>query len=597
MNVFELFAKLGLDTSEYDKGLDDSEQKASGFSNALGKSLSTGLKVAGVGLAAVGAGATALGKNLMDNVGELAQYGDNIDKTSQKLGVSAEFYQEWEAVLQHSGTSMSSMSATFKTLANATQQTTEAQSAAFEALGLSVDELRNMSTEEVFSSVVYALQDMEEGTERTAIAADLLGRGAMEMGALLNTSSEDTQAMIDTVHDLGGVLSNTAVKDAAAYQDALQDMQTSMSGLKNNLNADFLPAITNVMNGLSLVFSGDDGGLGQINQGVSDFTANLAEQIPTILDIATSIIESLASAIIENIPKLVTTASTVIMNLVTYMVENLPLIIRSALDIILALSKGIIEALPTLIPTIIDVLLEIVHVLTNPDNLKMLLNAALEILVELAYGLVDAIPALVEAVFSIIDGIIEFLVDPENIIKLVEAAIEIVIAIGTGLINAIPKLIESVFTLIKNIIDTFSEIDWGEIGKNVVNGIWDGLKRAWEGLKKWFTDAWDNLVGGVKDLLGIHSPSRVFAEIGKNMAAGIPVGWDDEFPDVQRDIENSLDMNINPNLATTTRGTAGTDNSLQEFVDTFFDRLSDVLSDVNIDIDGRTFGRLVNRVV
>ena len=70
----------------------------------------------------------------------------------------------------------------------------------------------------------------------------------------------------------------------------------------------------------------------------------------------------------------------------------------------------------------------------------------------------------------------------------------------------------------------------------------DGLKKAWTSLKKWFTNAWDGLVGGVKDLLGIHSPSRVFAGIGKNMALGVGEGWEDTFGDVEDEIDNSLDF-------------------------------------------------------
>ena len=77
---------------------------------------------------------------------ETAEYGDAIDKQSQKLGISASAYQEWEAVLQHSGTSMGAMSATFKTLANAAQDASDDQVAAFERIGLSMDEVANMAT-------------------------------------------------------------------------------------------------------------------------------------------------------------------------------------------------------------------------------------------------------------------------------------------------------------------------------------------------------------------------------------------------------------------------------------------------------------------
>lgn len=184
---------------------------------------------------------------IKDLVVESAQYGDTIDKQSQKLGISASAYQKWDAVLQHSGSSMSSMSFTFKTLANAAQDATDDQVAAFERLGMSMDEVKNMSTEDIFANVIAGLQNMEEGTERTAIATDLLGRGAMELGPLLNTSAEDTQAMLDRVDALGGVMSDDSVKAAAAFQDAVQDLTTSIQGNVRNMATTVLPVLTDVI--------------------------------------------------------------------------------------------------------------------------------------------------------------------------------------------------------------------------------------------------------------------------------------------------------------------------------------------------------------
>lgn len=215
-------------------------ESGTAFSGSFTKTLIGG--TAALTTAVVGAGAAMVGA-----AGKTAEYGDQIDKASQKLGVSSTFYQEWDAVLQHSGTSMDSMSGTFKKLANASQDASKDQEAAFKKLGLSMDQVKNMSTEELFASVVGGLQNMEEGSERTAIATELLGKGAMEMGALFNTSADDTQAMIDRVHELGGVIDEDGVKASAAYQDSLQDMKTAFSGVANGLMVDLLPPLTDFM--------------------------------------------------------------------------------------------------------------------------------------------------------------------------------------------------------------------------------------------------------------------------------------------------------------------------------------------------------------
>ena len=89
----------------------------SGAGGALGKA---GALVAGA--AAVGGTAiAAMGSKLVSATGEVASYGDNIDKMSQKMGLSAEAYQEWDAIMQHSGTSIESMQSGMKTLANAVE--------------------------------------------------------------------------------------------------------------------------------------------------------------------------------------------------------------------------------------------------------------------------------------------------------------------------------------------------------------------------------------------------------------------------------------------------------------------------------------------
>ena len=243
----------------------------------LGASLAKGIAGGTALVTGAVAGASAA---MIGAAGKTAEYGDQIDKASQKLGVSSTFYQEWQAVLQHSGTDMDKMSATFKKLATASQDASEDQQAAFERLGLSMDDVKNMSTEELFTSVITGLQGMEEGTERTSIATELLGKGAMEMGALLNTSTEDTQGMIDKVHELGGVMDEDAVKASARYQDSLQDMTTAFDGIKNSIGADLLPVLADLFDSVGTWLSETDltpltDMIGEAVGALGDFISNL----------------------------------------------------------------------------------------------------------------------------------------------------------------------------------------------------------------------------------------------------------------------------------------------------------------------------------
>ena len=250
----ELESVLGNDAESAGKSA------GSKFSSALGGTLKTGIAAtAALGTAVIGAGAA-----LTSAAGSVASYGDNIDKMSQKMGLSATAYQEWDAVMQHSGTSMETMKASMKTLANAATT----NSAAFKELGITEKDLANMSQEELFEATIAGLQNVEDTTQRTYLAGKLLGRGATELGALLNTSAEETQAMRDRVHELGGVMSDEAVKNSAAFQDSLQDLQTSFAGVKNSVMADMLPAFTSVMDGLTSLVAGEEGAQEKIAAGI-----------------------------------------------------------------------------------------------------------------------------------------------------------------------------------------------------------------------------------------------------------------------------------------------------------------------------------------
>jgi hypothetical protein len=301
MNVFELFATLGLDTTAYDEGLEGAETRGSSFGQKLGTVVGAGAKVAGAALAATGAAMVGVGTAFANGITSVAEYGDHIDKASQQMGISAEKYMEWDAILQHSGASIDSLRTGMRTLASAVETGNEA----FERIGLTQEELANMSQEEIFAATIEGLQNVESTTERTYLAGQLLGRGATELGALLNTSAEETEAMRQRVHELGGVLSDEAVKDAAHFQDSLQDLQTSFSGLKNNMMSEFLPSITTVMDGLTEVMIGNDSeGLGMIDQGISDFIDNLNSAMPRLLQIGGRIITSLITSISSNLPRL-----------------------------------------------------------------------------------------------------------------------------------------------------------------------------------------------------------------------------------------------------------------------------------------------------
>lgn len=500
------------------------DKEFGGAGEKSGKSFSKGFGTVmkGFGAATVGAGVAigALGSKFVSASSNVAAYGDNIDKMSQKMGLTAEAYQEWDAVMQHSGTSMETMKASMKTLANAA----ETGNKAFAELGITEEQIATMSQQDLFEATIAGLQNVEDTTQRTYLAGKLLGRGATELGALLNTSAEDTQAMRDRVKELGGVMSDDAVKASAAFQDQLQDMQTAFSSLSRNMMAQFLPDVTQVMSGLTEIFSGNsEQGIAQITSGINNIVNGIVENLPKIADTGMQIIEALVNAIVQNLPQIVQVGFKIISEIATYIIQNLPMLIQTGLQIITELALGIAQALPTLIPTIVETVLTIVEYLI--ENIDLLVDASVALITALAEGIINALPILIEKVPEIILKLVEALIN--NFPKIVQAGVDLIVSLIKGIVNTVPQLIAEIPKLYYQIIDKLIEAVpmLIQVGKNLIIGLWNGIKEAWGDLKSNVGGLADGLVASVKAKFSIGSPSKVFAdEVGQWIPAGIAEG-------------------------------------------------------------------------
>ena len=473
MDLFDLVAKLTLDSSEYEQGLSDAESSAGGFGDKLG----TAAKVGAGAMAGITTATVAAGAAFVKGAGDVASYGDDIDKNSQKMGISATAYQEWDAILQHSGTSMNAMKGGIMTLSKAAEKGDET----FAKLGITQEELKNMNQEELFARTIQGLQNMEEGTERTAIASKLLGGSSKQLGALLNTSAEDTEAMRKKVHELGGVMSDDAVKAAAAYQDSLQDMNTAIDGVKRGIVSNFLPSLTTAMDGIGMLFSGNSTeGLGKIKEGASQFISTLSDTIPKVIEIGGNIIMALTQAI----------------------VENLPSILDAGIQAIVTLAKGISDSLPELIPSVVEAVMTMVETLL--DNIDLIIDAALQLMIGLAQGLINAIPKIIEKIPVIIEKIVSALVGA--IPQIASAGVQLFVALVTNLPQIIMSIVAAVPQIISGIVKAFGQ----------------GFEKMKEVGKKLFTSLGNALgsgVGAVKEKAGnlMTSIRNAFSNAGETM--------------------------------------------------------------------------------
>lgn len=536
----------------------------------------------------VAAGTAAVTGAIVKGSSDVASYGDNIDKMSQKMGMSAQAYQEWDAVMQHSGTSMETMKASMKTLANAA----ETGNAAFETLGITQEQIAGMNQEQLFEATIAALQNVENETERTYLAGKVLGKGATELGALLNTSAEDTQAMRDRVHELGGVMSDDAVKAAAAFQDNMQDMQTALSGVGRNMISQLLPSMNGIIAGFTSLIIGEEGATDAISQGFSDLFKSLDGIAQNIVSTLTEMMPSIISGITQILPQIIDMATTLLISIAEALVEAMPQIVTTvipsllsaAVRIVVALGQAIVEAAPQLLDAgkqlfemlkgsfsggdmltkgmetvqgILDgitqalpgLLSEGVEIITNLangilENLPSLITTAGEIITTFAAFILENLPTIVESGMNLLLNLVNGIVDnlpqivtavvqviakfiatiAQNLPKIIQSGIEIIGKLIVGLLQAIPKIVAAIPQIITAIKNAFTSVNWGEVGINLIKGIANGIT----GAIGWIVDAAKSVAKSAFDTitgwLQIESPSKKGVYIGQMLDMGFAGG-------------------------------------------------------------------------
>lgn len=533
---------------------------------SLGGSLTSALAGAGqVAAGAVAAATTAvtgLATGIMSAAGSTAEYGDTIDKMSQKLGMSAQGYQEWDFILQHSGTSISALKPAMKTLTKELASGSEA----FAELGLSTKELEGLDKEAQFNKVVAGLQGVADEAERSRLATELFGRGAMELGPLLNTSAEDTEAMRQQVHDLGGVMSDEAVKNSAAFQDSLQNLQYSMQGLTNGAIAEFLPSITTIMDGLSAAFSGDEGGINMVADGLMSMFSSAGEILPDLIDKGTSLITQIVEGVASNADAIGEGAAQIIMQLGAAFIELAPTQLEAAVSLTASLIEGlisgitnaggdigtsgteivnfIVNGITTGIPELLNQAADLVEQFTAglSENLPGLLESGVGMVAQLASGLISGLPEMISAagnlvnslldslltlapqiltagvqmIVQLVQGISQSLPDIvasatevfqqllttllEHLPELITTGIQLVGELAAGLLQALPSIVSAAVTLMAGVVDAILKVDWIKVGVDIIKAIIKGLESMAGEILKSLMDIFGKAWEGIKNM-------------------------------------------------------------------------------------------------
>lgn len=395
---------ISLAQSAANKGLEGLKEKLKGFAQALKDLPVTVLKESAQALA-------SMGKAAYEATINAAAYADEVLTTATNTGLSTQAIQEYQYMAELTDTSLEtitgSMAKLTKNMDSARKGTGTAKDA-FAALGVEITNTDGTlrDNNEVFGEVITRLGEMENETERDAMAMSIFGRSAQDLNSLIAVGADGLAAYREEAHAAGAVMSDDMLESLGAVDDALQRFKQTLAAAKNALGAEFAKPVEKILNGLTKVLQGDiESGLDMIIDGIDE-----AEKV---------------------IDKLLPMAEELLTELLQKFVERLPDMITAGTELITSLILGIAETLPDVIPKMIEAVILMVKTLTSEENLSKLVESGVMLIANLAAGLVENFPELVEAVIKAIATVIKTLWDNRG--QIVESGKDLLKALWEGI--------------------------------------------------------------------------------------------------------------------------------------------------------------------
>ena len=346
---------------------------------------------------------------------------------------------------------------------------------------------RLLKDAEKLSGIHYDISNLGDVYAAIHVIQEELGVAGVAADEAATTLTGSAQAVKAAWQNL---LANMALGE-----DLTQPLTQLLTSAKNYLIGNFLPMVGNVIKSIPQVLAG------VMQSGGMEMVGNLAAGFRT------------------GIPNLLARALPALLELTESLRANAAVLVDAGIDIIKGIAQGIILALPVLISYVPKIITNIADIIN--DNMPKILKAGFEIVVMLGKGIINAIPVIISNMGNIVTAVVSvvsavnWLALGSKIITLISNGIK---ALATSLPTALKTIANTALNGVKN-------INWSSLGSAIINGIVNGLKWAGGSIKNVLLGYARDALSAAKSWLGIHSPSKVFAdEVGKWIPAGIAVG-------------------------------------------------------------------------
>jgi len=577
--------KAGTQTKGLGNDMDNASSKALSFGDVLKANVVGGVILDGL---------RAIADGLKQLASDALSLADTMMIQSDQTGVSTQRLQELQYIGDDVGVS-------FETIAGAQSKLTKSMADAssgagknadaFKALGIEVTNsdgsLKDAQT--VMNESFVALGKMSNETERDAAAMTIFGKSAMDLNPLIKAGSEKLDELSEAARTSGAVMSDETVVSLDIMSDTMAHLKQTATSAAGTFLSQFAPALQGISDGLTGLMNGSvspeqfsksiSGIIEQVTttittllptilqagiqillaiiQGlvsalpqiipavitmVTQLAATLLGMLPEMLQMGVDVLLGIADGIISALPELIPAIVECVLKMADVLAVNLPLIINAGIEILLALVQGIIESLPMLIkmlPTIIDDM-----IMYFAEALPMIIETGVQMLVSLIEGLADAIPKLVDMIPTIVTTLIDVLID--NLPLIIESGITILMALLTGLIKTLPKLVMMGPEIGRTIGESLKKVDWKTLGKNIIDGIKNGITDAAAALGDAAKKAAEGALKAVKSFLGIKSPSTVMRDqVGVQMMAGAESGIDKKSASFAKATKDAMSEAVN----------------------------------------------------
>ena len=524
------------------KGDDSPFQKVLG---KIGSAVNTAVKASAAAVGAASAGVAALGTACInayadyeqlaggvetlfkDSAETIHSYADNAYKTA---GLSANEYME----------TVTSFSASL--LQSLDGDTAKAAAAANLAITDMADNANKMGT--AMESIQYAYQGFAK-QNYTMLDNLKLGYGGTkeEMERLLAdaeklsgvkydlSSYADVVEAIHVIQTEMGITGTTAEEASTTIQGSVASMKAAWANLMVGMADDtqnFDMLLSNFIESIGTVADNLLPRIGIVIEGMGKLVAGLAPEIasalptltnellPNLVELGVQSISALVQGIQENGDSLAAGALSIVGTLAEGIAELLPMVADTAASLAVSLADGLTESLPNIIPIAIETISTLVENLT--ENANTVIDAGIQIILALGEGLIAALPQLIETIPQIVINIANVIND--NAPRLIKTALYLIGQLAIGLIKAIPTLIANIPQIIHAIVEAFMAFQWLNLGKQLIEGVANGVKKAGESMA---TAAKNTFSKFKSKLAGVEVASEL-KNIGKHIIDGIVGG-------------------------------------------------------------------------